>query len=317
MTITGLSGKIGSGKSLEMTRFVLEQAEKKQLSIVTNYSLNFHALIAYARHKKYWWIMHLIDKGKFTVLDTMESLEDLLEFPNSMIAFDEAGIFCNARDFKSTSKKMLMDLCQSRKLNANLVWASQFDSQVDIQFRNLTQYWIHCAGASRYDQKLKRPKLIWKCYYYFDAEAYNLWLYDPKAKGSYIRTRFNYATTVSGGPLNKSDKLLFNCFDSFARLDKQKQNVVFAAGQNCPLARDYYFNKLGLDYAPERDPFSKVYQPPAPPPRPEVPSDWQSVGNGLEVYQAPQREAFPAFARKGGKGAADKLAKFRKSSAGA
>ena len=63
MTITGLSGKIGSGKSLEMTRFVLEQAEKKQLSIVTNYSLNFNAFIAYARHKKYWWIMHLIDKG--------------------------------------------------------------------------------------------------------------------------------------------------------------------------------------------------------------------------------------------------------------
>ncbi len=255
MTITGIAGKIGSGKSLKQLDYALQQCNRKHKLLVTNFHLNIPAVRKYCVMKGYHWAAWMVAEGLVTVIDTLNNLEALLTYPNSIACLDEAGIFLNAREFAKTPKKLLMDLCQSRKDGIDLIWAAQFDTQVDKQFRQLTQYWIHAAGASVYDRKLKGPRLVWKTYYYFDGESYDMWLDDKKARSSYFRTRFIYAYSTQGGFLNRFDKQLFKCFDSFARLEQQEQFSRSASSrQLCMLPPDYYHERLGTSYEPKNDP---------------------------------------------------------------
>jgi hypothetical protein len=146
------------------------------------------------------------------------NLEALL-IPESVVCLDEAGIFLNARDFARVSSDLLADLCQSRKTGTDLVWAAQFSEQVDKQFRMLTQYWIHCKSMAFYSKKLKRPRLFWKKIYWFTADDYCHWLMNIRDQTSHFKTRFAYSFQYEGGLLNQADRKLFDCFNSFSRLD--------------------------------------------------------------------------------------------------
>lgn len=223
MTIIAICGKIGSGKSLKQLDYGLEQCNKKLKRLVTNFALNKKELRKFASMKKYGWLSHIIDTNQIACIDASNNIEELLIYPNSVVLLDEAGIFLNSREFGKTSKKLLMDLAQSRKFGCDLIYAAQFDEQVDKQMRMLTQYFIHAAGVTSYCQKMRRPALQWKTYWHFDADAYFQWSSNSRKRGSFFRTWFD-SFKLEQGFLTAADMQLFNCFDSFARLDMQSQN---------------------------------------------------------------------------------------------
>lgn len=222
--ITSIVGKIGSGKSHKQLSYALQQVNDKRKRLVTNFGLNFAELRRYAALTKQGWIAHLIDTNQIAIIDSAESIEDLLIYRNSVVCLDEAGIFLNARQFAQTPKRLLMDLAQSRKFGCDLIYAAQFDEQVDKQVRMLTQYYIHCDSITAYDKALRRPKLLFKKYSYFDADTYLLWAGSAKARSSLIRT-WLAAFKTEFQAVTRADKQLFKCFDSFSRLEEQSQSV--------------------------------------------------------------------------------------------
>lgn len=238
MAIFIITGATGSGKSLKQCEFGLKQCQEKRKSLVTNFSINLPALQAYAKHKKYGWLSHMIDRNMITYVDANQSLAQLLSFPNSVVLLDEAGIFLNVGEWQKTPKKLLYDLCQSRKDGVDVVAAAQFDEQIHRQFRELAHNIIEAQGVTKYDRITKRPKLVWKTYFYFDALAYRTWQ-TSRDRGSYLRTRVRHAFLTEHGFIDDSDKLLFKIFDSYARLDKP--NIQPQLGFNYSmLPFDYY-----------------------------------------------------------------------------
>jgi len=244
--IIGLSGAIGSGKSHTQLKIALEYAERKQKMLVCNFSVNVRAIYEYAKLKKYHWVQWLCLRGCIIQITAPKRLEALL-IPESVVCLDEAGIFLNSREFASTSKQLLADLAQSRKDGVDLVWAAQFNEQVDKQVRMLTQYWIHCDSVSVYDRKLRRPKLVWKRIYWMTAWDYNYWVNDPRARSSHFKTRFAYGFSYEGGFLNRADKLLFRAFNSFSRLDQVKSRDVIRTLQRCELPADYFYRSAASE----------------------------------------------------------------------
>lgn len=222
MTITGFTGDIGSGKSLGQLKYALEQCNKKHKRLVCNFPINLQALKAYGYESKQHYLIWLADNAQVACVPSLNSLTELFTYPDSIVCLDEAGIFLNSREFSKTPKSLLSDLAQSRKAAIDLIYAAQFDDQVDRQFRLLTQYFVHCDSLTKYDKVSRRPKLHWQYYSYFKAAPYWKWVNDYRARSSAIRTYLaSYHTTF--GPLSKADKLLFNVFDSFSRLDSSSK----------------------------------------------------------------------------------------------
>lgn len=245
--IIGLSGAIGSGKSHTQLKVALEYCERKQKQLVTNFPVNARAVYNYAKLNEYKWVQRLALRGSLIQINSPQHLEALL-IPESVVCLDEAGIFLNSREFASTSKRLLADLAQSRKDGVDLVWAAQFNEQVDKQVRLLTQYWVHCDSLATYDKQLRRPKLFWKRIYWFTAWNYNFWVNDPRARSAHFKTRFAHAFKYEGGFLTQADKALFKAFDSFNRLDLTSSGDVIRTLARCDLPKDYYFNAKPLEF---------------------------------------------------------------------
>lgn len=222
--IYGIYGEIGSGKSWKQMHFGLELANTLRKKIVTNFAINLPELKKYAARKRYWWVVWLCDNGQIAVVDAANNLEELLDCKNSVVMLDEAGIFLNAREFSKTPKSLLMDLAQSRKDGNDLLYAAQFDAQVDKQFRLLTQWFIHCAGVAKTDKKTRRPKLYWKYYAHFKGAQYQRWQQDIKAQTSVLRT-WMIANHMDYGMFTEEDASLFQVFNSFARLEQQGKHA--------------------------------------------------------------------------------------------
>lgn len=229
MTIYAITGDIGSGKSLRQLSEGLRLCQKYKKNLVTNFGVNRAAVKRYAASRKYWHVVQMIDNQQLTTFDLQdtEQLPEILSVPGSVVLLDEAGIFFNTREFSKTPKSLLMDLAQSRKTGCDLIYASQFDGQVDKQFRMLTQYFTHCGGVTAWSKKLGNQKLVWKYYSLFSATKYWEWITNMSRRNNPFRTWFA-ATSTEFGPLNKSDVMLFKCFESFARLDNQASNACAA-----------------------------------------------------------------------------------------
>lgn len=245
MTILGISGSIGSGKSFTQIRTALEYCERKKKRLVTNFEINPSAVYDYAKIRGYSYVQTMILRDRYTYIinpsrlvgrGVREPCVDALLIPESVVALDECGIYLNSRNFAKTSFELLADLCQSRKTGTDIVWAAQFNDQVDRQFRMLTQYWVHCNSVSAWDKKMRRPRLVYKKIYWFKDEDYNFWIQNIKDRTSHFRTRFAYAFLYEGGFLSKSDRLVFDMFNSFDRLDIRESSDHIRA-PSCDLIR--------------------------------------------------------------------------------
>ena len=228
MTITGICGEIGSGKSFLQLQYALEQCALKHKILVCNFAINPAALKKYAVAIKSPYLIWMADNRRYVCISALTSLADLMKFPGSVVCLDEAGIFLNSREFSKTPKSLLTDLAQSRKDGIDLIYCAQFDAQVDLQFRQLTQFFVYCDALTSYDPATRRPRLVWKYYSYFKANAYWHWISNPKARASAIRT-WIAAFDTKYGPLSPSYSLLFGVFDSFCRLDFQASSVAILA----------------------------------------------------------------------------------------
>jgi hypothetical protein len=259
MTIIGIFGAIGSGKSHSQLKYGLMYADKREKQIVANFALNVKEVYRYAclpayldsflgsfryelhkliyvlsssfkkaigkKPKKFTFkpmlpfLKEQIEKGRgISWIINPENLQDLM-IPESVVLLDEAGIFLNAREFAKTPKELLSDLAQSRKDGVDLIYCAQFDEQIDKQLRLLTQFFWYCSGMTFWNKKMRRPELKFKNVHIFDAATFKEWYYNPKARTNGIKTRFAYAIDTFSGALTGADKQIFNCFNSFTRLD--------------------------------------------------------------------------------------------------
>jgi ABC-type dipeptide/oligopeptide/nickel transport system ATPase component len=224
--IVGIVGEIGSGKSHYQIKHGLELCNRKHKRLVTNFKVHKQPAIKYCLARKMYWAAQMLESDQYAVLNckNQEDVLRLLSCPASVVCLDEAGIFFNSRAFKDTPKDLLMDLAQSRKTGTDLLWAAQFDSQVDKQFRMLTQYYVFCQGYSVWSKQLVNHAFKWKSYHHFKASQYEEFDANPKLKNSFIKTVW-FAFKNEVGPLSKLDRHLFDCYESFSRLDKQETNV--------------------------------------------------------------------------------------------
>jgi hypothetical protein len=241
---------------------------------------------------RYPWLNYLVENGGIIQIYAPKILQALM-IPESVVLLDEAGVFLNARQFQKLSIKFLNDLAQSRKQGTDIVWAAQFDEQVDKQFRLLTQFFIHCSSLSRYSARIGRPIMYIKNVVFFTASSYFDWIKDPRNKIRPLRTRFGFASKVESGPLSKEDKMIFDIFSSFDRLDsdsfvvsylqkRREQHKPFEINivtlWKCDLSPTYYRRKLHPNYLPEMDPLSALYNP-----RVFADYDFLESSRGLEV----------------------------------
>ena len=233
MTIVGIVGEIGRGKSWTMLKRALEYCNRKERTLVTNYILDVSILQEYCERKGYYWLADNIwDRHVF--IESPHTLSALF-IPESVVCIDEAGIFINSRNFKSIPIQLLADLRQSRKDGIDVFWVSQTDSEVDKQWRELTQYFVYCRSLISWNQQERRPELIWKRIYTFTASDFAYWKRNFKDFSSHFKTRFAYSTDYEGGMLNNSDRILFQAFNSLRRLDNSKPISVIKTGKFCPL----------------------------------------------------------------------------------
>jgi len=226
MTITAITGDIGSGKSHKQLKHALYCCNRYKKRLVTNFGVSLPAIKKYAYKMRYWWVIWLCDNDQITIFDLKDSaqLPQILSISYSVVCLDEAGIFLNTRDFQKTPKALLTDLAQSRKYGCDLIYAAQFDGQVDKQLRMLTQWFIHADGSTIWSTKLRNQKLVWLKYHTFTATKYWEWSENLKRRNSFIRTWWA-AVHTEIGPLRPADVMLFDCFQSFARLDHQSAEI--------------------------------------------------------------------------------------------
>lgn len=206
------------------------------------------------RYKKYRfkfkprhpWILYLCRKG-FGISEISGGINlPALMLSDAVVLLDEAGIFLNSRDFKNTSKQLLYDLAQSRKSGTDLFWTAQYCDQVDRFLRELTQLYYHCEGTTIFSKKLKRPRMILKRVYWFKAGIYYQWLSNIQHRNNYFKTKFAYAVNVEEGSLSVADKLIFDIYTSFSRLESLRECKINTIHQ-CVLPKDYFINNKNYD----------------------------------------------------------------------
>lgn len=172
-----------------------ERSEKS--GIITNQPIDCRALYMWALKKKYRHLMRIALRER-VVVET--SLNALLSYRNSVVIFDEAGIFANSRDWqeiKSRNPNLIVDLCQVRKGGIDLIWAAQNHEMVDKQIRMLTNFYYRCNSLKRVFRRYK-----------FDPKGFVAWDNGGKIGKYCIGMEFGIF-----------DSDIFKIYDSYVRLE--------------------------------------------------------------------------------------------------
>lgn len=120
MAIRGLIGRPGSGKTYELTRRVLNIADRGGL-VCANY---------------------FVDHPNVVVFEP----EHLLDLPPSLVVIDEAHLWFPARMSLKLPMSWLATMSQTRKNGWNLLWSAQHESRVDRVVRDVSD-WLSLSTA--------------------------------------------------------------------------------------------------------------------------------------------------------------------------
>ena len=198
MAIYAFDGLPGAGKSYAMHERAFRIAEDQEKDgIVTNQEINIEELGKWAELRKMRHLVKIAEK-EHIIYDS--SLQSMLSYRNAVTILDEAGIFCNSRDWADLKKQapnFIVDLCQVRKGGVDLIWSAQSHEMVDRQLRHLTNFYYVCKSLNR---------LYWR--HMFDAEGLERW----KAGGRLLRWRVKFE-------FGFFDLGIFKIYDSFVRLE--------------------------------------------------------------------------------------------------
>lgn len=211
-------GLMGKGKSHFGLFYALCLCEKYQKRLVTNFFLNLDVVAYYCHWMGYDWFLSQLDKGGIVYLSLDGNASQLLSIPGSVVLCDEAALYFPARNSRDTPQRLLADIVQMRKDKSYLICICQAEFQIDRQIRGLQFEVFHANGIVVFDKKLRSERLIYKSVLRFDPERYNQYISDPKIRKNPLKSRI-LANKRYAGFLKACDKFIFNCFDSFARLD--------------------------------------------------------------------------------------------------
>lgn len=118
--IEGLIGRPGSGKSYELTRRILAEANRDRL-VFANYAVDHPNVFTFTP-------------------------DQLMDLPPGLVAIDEAHLWFPARMALRLPMSWLAGMSQTRKAGWDLLWAAQHESRVDRVVRDVTS-WMHLCSA--------------------------------------------------------------------------------------------------------------------------------------------------------------------------
>ena len=182
--LIGITGPFGSGKSLLAVEKAISLADRFKKQLIFNFPVNKAALRQYASQMGYHWVAR---NAMIRQIEVEDDLMQLWQYHNSVVVFDEAGIFTNARAWKTLGKDFLKPLFQIRHINIHMLVVFQFHDQVDRQIREVFQTWVRCRSISVYDPVLQLPRMHFRMAYYYTPEKFIKLENDISAKAAMVR----------------------------------------------------------------------------------------------------------------------------------
>ncbi|NES65095.1 MAG: hypothetical protein F6K24_07440 [Okeania sp. SIO2D1] len=226
--ITGIVGEMGSGKSFVALLVGFEVAEELHYDVCTNFALDARELYRYFVANGYVWLTSRLLHGGIKVkpvsVGKKVCLENWMDQRRCLYILDEAGIFLNSRRFQQNSPQFLADLAQIRHDGRRLFWISQYSEQVDKQMRELTQSYIYCDCVTRYSKVLASTELVFKNYRLFIAKKFKIYVakvVDGKLGFKAWFLSNHLALKSWYGCLSSVDRMLFDCYPSLERIEKE------------------------------------------------------------------------------------------------
>jgi hypothetical protein len=124
--LIGITGPIGSGKTLFMTRCIYkEKMRRPEVNVATNYKLNG------------------ID---FKFINASDLFDIKQQLKDTILGIDEFHIFLDSRSFMKPSNQQLTHfILQTRHLGVNLYFTTQDISQVDLRLRRQLDFLAYCS----------------------------------------------------------------------------------------------------------------------------------------------------------------------------
>jgi len=175
MSIHGISGKPGGGKSLYAMRMVIDELLHGNRPIITNLAIKLPELNEYLQREHPNKVIDLF--ARVRLLDDSETgrfwtVRPRLQTPISVLTKDEwekknrpdysgvtdSGVFYvidevhnffNARAWMETGRDVLFYLSQHRKLGDTVIWVTQHINNVDKQFRSVTQDYTYIRNLNK------------------------------------------------------------------------------------------------------------------------------------------------------------------------
>jgi hypothetical protein len=124
--LVGITGPIGSGKTLFMTRCIYkEKVRRPNAEVATNYKLN---------------------RIPFRYINASDLFDIKAQLKDAILGIDEFHIFLDSRAFMKPSNQQLTHfILQTRHLGVNLYFTTQDISQVDIRLRKQLDFLAYCT----------------------------------------------------------------------------------------------------------------------------------------------------------------------------
>ena len=247
MSITGIYGLPGRGKSLFMLQYGLELANKYKLRLVTNFELNPDALAFYCKINNLKWLFDNIPKGVIYYVSANKNFAQFVQISNSVILLDEMGIYAPSSQSWTLPAEAHNAIANNRKRMQHIVYCAQYPSQVNSSLHQVCSQILYAEGACVYDEKLGNDKLVFKDVHLFNPPEFKVWFDDPKIRKNPVKV-WVLAMKHWKGVLNCFDAATFDIYDSFGLLEEQDFNL----SENDefgyqPIVIDGLYNEATLD----------------------------------------------------------------------
>ncbi len=221
MSITGIYGLPGRGKSLLMLQHGLRLAEKYRLKLVTNFPLEPLHLAYYCKINNLKWLWDNIPNGIIYYVSSNKNFAQFLQISNAVILLDEMGLYAPSSQSWTLPAEAYNAIANNRKRAQHIVYAAQYPSQVHTSIHQVCSEILYAEGVSIWDDKLKNDKLLFKDVHLFMPSEFEVWFRDPKVRKNPVKA-WVLATKHWKGIINAADSLTFRVYDSFGLIEEQE-----------------------------------------------------------------------------------------------
>ena len=223
MSITGIIGQQGRGKTLQMSWIGLNLAMKYGKRLVTNYELNINYLEYFARGHNLKNLHTMIKCGE--IIFVPESIDYILSIPDSVVCLDEIAIFLgDSTEGNAKIRYLISRFNQCRRRGIELLYVAHSLGRVQKFLRDITNTIVFCDGKTKRTEN-GDPELIKEKYLHFDVEQFEVWFDSPKRHQIFqIFTRAK-AFKIVKKELTCAKREFFQAFDSFSDIVNQTSNI--------------------------------------------------------------------------------------------